>query len=225
MKKVLMGMAVMSCVALAGEGTNLYLSTGVDISGKFEKMYYQNGDVNLNKSQNDKGGFELNIEGTKEFYPNLELGLGLSYQDHGKPEKYSVTKQGYGNYIFENTGYKSLPLYAIIKYNIPVESNIKPYLKANLGYSFNFDEKDLKAAGKGAQGGSSIQLKNSKVSLDNGLYYGIGGGIEYNNFIVELMYKVNKADSEIRMFDGTEKVKGNYDYSRTTLAFGYRFNF
>ena len=34
----------------------------------------------------DRLGFDLTAEVTREFYPNLELGLGLSYQDHGRPE-------------------------------------------------------------------------------------------------------------------------------------------
>lgn len=222
MKKILIGMGMLSCIAIAGEGTNLYLTTGLDISGKFNKMHFKNGETNLNKSQNDKGGFEIALEGTKEVYPSLELGLGIAYQDHGKPEKLTVSKENYGTYTWENTGYKSLPIYTVFKYNIPIESNIKPYIKANLGYSFNFDEKDLKGSGVG-NGGSQIAIPNSKVSLDDGLYYGIGGGVEYNNFVVELMYKVNKADADVTILG--EKLKEKYDYSRTTLSFGYKFDF
>ena len=135
MKKVLLGLAVVSSMAMAGEGTNLYLKTGLDISGKFDKVEVASGQ-SLNKSESDRLGFDLTTEVTKEFYPNLELGLGLSYQDHGRPEAGKV-----GNYKFQNTGYKSLPIYGVAKYNIPMEGNIKPYLKADLGYSFNFDER------------------------------------------------------------------------------------
>lgn len=213
MKKVLMGMAVMSCVALAGEGTNLYLSTGVDISGKFEEVTFSEGkrSEKLNRSHSESSGFELTAEVTKEVAPNLELGLGISYQDHDKPEASYVEKD-----TIKNTGYNSVPLYLIGKYNIPVESNIKPYLKADLGYSFNFGESDLKVEGNGAP----MQIN---TSIDNGLYYGLGAGIEYNNFIVELMYKVNQADVEYK--NSGVKYKKDYDYSRTTLAFGYRFDF
>lgn len=206
MKKVLLGLAVVSSMAMAGEGTNLYLKTGLDISGKFDKVEVASGQ-SLNKSESDRLGFDLTTEVTKEFYPNLELGLGLSYQDHGRPEAGKV-----GNYKFQNTGYKSLPIYGVAKYNIPVESSIKPYLKADLGYSFNFDEKDLKT--------SKISINNS---IDNGLYYGLGAGAEYNNFIVELMYKVNRADIQYEG-NGKKLPKKDYDYSRTTLSFGYRFD-
>lgn len=207
MKKVLLGLTVLSFSAMAAEGTNLYLKTGVDISGKFDKVKIGE---NLNKSKDDKGGFEFTAEATREFYPNLELGVGLSYQDHGRPE--SIDSKNFGK--IQNTGYKSLPLYAVAKYNIPLESSVKPYLKADLGYSFNFDEKDLKV--------EDIRMKST---VDNGLYYGLGAGAEYNNFIVELMYKVNRADVDYRLERGEKTPKRDYDYSRTTLSVGYKFDF
>ena len=206
MKKVLLGLAVISSMAMAAEGTNLYLKTGLDISGKFDKVNILG--ENANKSESDRLGFDLTAEVTREFYPNLELGLGLSYQDHGRPESVKSNDDK-----VQNTGYKSLPIYGVVKYNLPLESNIKPYLKADLGYSFNFDEKDLKGeAGK------------IKMSVDNGLYYGLGAGVEYNNFLFEVMHKVNKADINYSFNDG-EKLKKSYDYSRTTLSIGYKFNF
>lgn len=205
MKKVLLGLAVISSMAMAAEGTNLYLKTGADISGKFDKVNILG--ENANKSESDRLGFDLTAEVTKEVYPNLELGLGLSYQDHGRPE--SVNHQGEK---IQNTGYKSLPIYGVVKYNLPLESNIKPYLKADLGYSFNFDEKDLKT--------SNLSINSS---IDNGLYYGLGAGAEYNNFVVELMYKVNRADVQYNG-NGEKSPKFDYDYSRTTLSIGYRFD-
>lgn len=205
MKKVLLGLAVVSSMAMAGEGTNIYLKTGLDISGKFDKVELRK--ESANKSENDRLGFDLTAEITREFYPNLELGLGLSYQDHGRPEAGKL-----GNDKFQSTGYKSLPAYVVAKYNIPLESSIKPYLKADLGYSFNFGEKDLKA-----------EDEKVKMSVDNGLYYGLGAGAEYNNFVVELMYKVNRADIQYEN-EGNKSSKYDYDYSRTTLSFGYRFD-
>ena len=38
------------------------------------------------------------------------------------------------------------------------------------------------------------------------------------------MHKVNKADINYSFNDG-EKLKKSYDYSRTTLSIGYKFNF
>ncbi|WP_286033973.1 OmpW family outer membrane protein [Fusobacterium necrogenes] len=206
MKKVLLGLAVVSSIVMAGDGANLYLKTGLDISGKFDEIEVASGQ-SLNKSESDRLGFDLTAEVTREFYPNLELGLGFSYQDHGRPEAGKI-----GGEKFQNTGYKSLPAYAVAKYNIPLESNIKPYLKTDLGYSFNFDEKDLK-----------VENEKIKMSVDNGLYYGLGAGIEYNNFVVELMYKVNRAKVQ-HEYNSAKSSKFDYEYSRTTLSFGYRFD-
>lgn len=209
MKKILLGLTILSSLAMAGEGTNLYLKTGLDISGKFDKKEVFPGQY-ANKSNSEESGFELTAEITRELYPNLELGLGLSYQDHKRPESINVD----GSKV-QNTGYKSLPVYAVAKYNILLESNIKPYIKADLGYSFNFDEKDLKV---------QDQKDSIKTSVDDGLYYGIGAGIEYNNLVVELAYKVNKAEISYEV-EKNKIPKKDYDYSRTTLAVGYKFDF
>ena len=152
-------------------------------------------------------------EGTKEFYPNLELGLGIALQDHGDPDKINLSYNQKFQ-IIKNTGYKSLPLYAVAKYNIPLGTNVKPYLKADLGYAYNFGEKDAIETWDGPI---------AKTSVDNGLYYGLGAGIEYNNFVVELMYKVNRAKVQ-HEYNGAKSSKFDYEYSRTTLSFGYRFD-
>ena len=208
MKKVLLGLAVVSSMAMVGEGTNLYLKTGLDISGKFDKVNILG--ENANKSESDRLGFDLTAEVTREFYPNLELGLGLSYQDHGRPE---YIRNGNDKYKIQDINHYQYMEQQNIIYLL--ESNIKPYLKADLGYAYNFGEKDAIETWDGPI---------AKTSVDNGLYYGLGAGIEYNNFLFEVMHKVNKADINYSFNDG-EKLKKSYDYSRTTLSIGYKFNF
>lgn len=221
MKKVLLGLAALSCVSLAAEGTNVYLKAGADVFQRFDEVKYEG--EKLNKDKGDDFGYELTVEVMREVYPNLELGLGLSYQDHGDPKKNTT-----GDWILDNTGdlydlkteikgFKSVPLYAVAKYNFPVEGNIKPYIKADLGYSFNSDKGDVKVSVLG-EGSTKYSTK-----VENGLYYGIGAGAEYNNFVVDLMYKVNRA--EIKVNDGGDRIKKDLDYSRVTLSVGYKFNF
>lgn len=211
MKKILLGLMVLSFTAIAADETKLYFKTGLDISREFKNDYIR-GDVS-NRGVDGEGGFEFAIEGTREFYPNLELGLGIALQDHGKPDKVSLSYNQTFQ-IIKNTGYKSLPVYAIVKYNIPLESSIKPYLKADLGYAYNFGEEDAREI---------LDGPIAKTSVDNGVYYGLGAGIEYNNFLFEIMHKVNKADISYSFNDG-DHLKGKYDYSRTTLSVGYRFD-
>ncbi len=49
----------------------------------------------------------------------------------------------------------------------------------------------------------------------------MGGGVEYKNFLIDLMYEINKFKIKI---DG-ESDKRDYDSQRITLSIGYRFNF
>lgn len=220
-KKVLLGLAALSCASLAAEGTNVYLKAGADMFQRFDEVKYDG--EKLNKDKGDDFGYELTVEVMREVYSNFELGLGLSYQDHGDPKKNTT-----GDWMLDNNGdlyditseipgFKSVPLYVTAKYNFPVEGNIKPYLKADLGYSFNSDNGDVKA--------SVIGYETIKYStkIENGLYYGIGAGAEYNDFVVDLMYKMNKAKIEID--DEGDKYKKDLDYSRVTLSVGYKFNF
>ena len=212
MKKVLLGLAALSCVSLAAEGTNVYLKAGADMFQKFDEATL--GMVKVNRDKADDFGYELTIEVMREVYPNLELGLGLSYQDHGDPKSKS-----YGAWKYEMSGFKSVPLYATAKYNIPVEGNIKPYIKADLGYSFNMDNGDFKI--KDLEDG---YMESYMLKVENGLYYGIGVGAEYNNFVVDLMYKVNKAEVKLQV-NKENREKDDLYYSRVTLSVGYKFNF
>lgn len=218
MKKVLLGLAALSCVSLAAEGTNVYLKAGADILQRFDETKYNT--LKLNKEKGDDFGYELTVEVMREVYSNLELGFGLSYQDHGDPK----TSSNNFSEKYEMSGYKSVPIYITAKYNIPVKGNIKPYLKADLGYSFNDERGNFKviktASSKASEPGYSRELL---TKVENGLYYGIGAGAEYNNFVVDLMYKVNKAEMKADVLG--ERVKKDLDYSRVTLSVGYKFNF
>ena len=217
-KKVLLGLAALSCVSLAAEGTNVYLKAGADILQRFDETKYNT--LKLNKEKGDDFGYELTVEVMREVYSNLELGFGLSYQDHGDPK----TSSNNFSEKYEMSGYKSVPIYITAKYNIPVKGNIKPYLKADLGYSFNDERGNFKviktASSKASEPGYSRELL---TKVENGLYYGIGAGAEYNNFVIDLMYKINKAKVEMNNYN--ERIKGDLDYSRVTLSIGYKFNF
>ena len=213
-KKILLGMTTLSCIALASQDTNLYLKTGADIWQKFDVITPRDSET-INRKKADRMGYELTIEATREIYPNLEFGAGISYQDHGSTK--SLNDKDF-DIKLDMPKFTSIPIYLTTKYNIPINSNIKPYLKADLGYSFNHNSGDLKF--------TDYELDETiKVSSDikNGLYFGIGAGVEYNNFVADLMYKINKAKFETSTPYG--KTKDDFDYSRVTLSVGYKFNF
>ena len=213
-KKILLGMTTLSCVVLASQDTNLYLKTGADIWQKFDVITPRDSET-INRKKADRMGYELTIETTREIYPNLELGAGISYQDHGSTK--SLNDRDFDAKL-DMPKFTSIPIYLTTKYNIPTNSNIKPYLKADLGYSFNHNSGDLKFTDY--ELGETIKVSSD---IKNGLYFGIGAGVEYNNFVADLMYKINKAKFETSTSYG--KTKDDFDYSRVTLSVGYKFNF
>ena len=213
-KKILLGMTTLSCIALASQDTNLYLKTGADIWQKFDVITPRDSET-INRKKADRMGYELTIETTREIYPNLELGAGISYQDHGSTK--SLNDKDF-DIKLDMPKFTSIPIYLTTKYNIPINSNIKPYLKADLGYSFNHNSGDLKFTDY--ELGETIKVSSD---IKNGLYFGIGAGVEYNNFVADLMYKINKAKFETSTPYG--KTKDDFDYSRVTLSVGYKFNF
>lgn len=227
MKKILLGMTLLSTVAMGAEGTNLYLRAGADINGKFDVVV--DNEFVANKKKADKMGHEIAVEVTKEVLPNFELGLGVAYQNHGKAKRNEMSYQYENKYLRKTENVllykempemKSIPLYVTTKYNLPVNTMVKPYLKADLGYSFNKINNKFKSVDI-VDGNSYVIDYETKVK--DGTYFGIGGGFEYNDFTMDLMYKINKAELEYGR--GKERVKKDLDYSRITLSVGYKFNF
>ena len=214
-KKILLGMTTLSCIALASQDTNLYLKTGADIWQKFDVITPRDSET-INRKKADRMGYELTFEATREIYPNLEFGAGISYQDHGSTK--SLVDREY-DVKLDMPKFSSVPIYLVTKYNIPTNSNIKPYLKADLGYSFNHSSGSFKVTEYDPE-----ETRKFSSDIKNGLYFGVGAGVEYNNFVADLMYKVNKAKFEAISSQG-EKAKEDFDYSRVTLSVGYKFNF
>lgn len=187
---------------------HIYLRVGGDIASKYSK--YKVDSIKVSNGKTKGFGYELAVEGTQNITDNLEVGLGLAYQSHSKNKTYN------GNDFTAKMGkYDSIPLYVTGKYNFDTESALKPYLKANLGYSLNINESKTKFTDN--TGTDSIKTK-----VKNGLYTGIGAGIEYNNYLVDLMYQRNFAKASFSETDSNFKSK--LDYSRVTLSVGYKFN-
>lgn len=227
MKKVLFGLFALSTVAMAAE-TNLYLRAGADLNGEYDTVSYY--ELKLNKDEADDFSWEIAVEATREVYPKVELGLGLAYQKHGDAKssndfvEFDDIPDTIFDTKFEMPGYTSIPLYLTAKYNFDAVNNFVPYVKANLGYLFNDGDGDFKMSGLSEDGTLEGEVKGN-VKIDDGLYYGIGAGFEYNNFTMDLMYQVNEAEAEVTVSELDVKTKKDYDYSRVTLSFGYKFNF
>lgn len=90
MKKILLGLFTVSAVAMASEltqdleKTNIYLRAGIDPFSRFKQVSVDGTRIN---GKDSKGlGFEVGAEATQTLFSNFELGLGVSYQDHGRPK-------------------------------------------------------------------------------------------------------------------------------------------
>ncbi|UUV19701.1 porin family protein [Fusobacteria bacterium ZRK30] len=215
MKKVLLGLVALSAVSFAAQGdTYLNARFGGDLGASYTG-HELNG-VDLLNEDTDGFGGELALEGYKSITDNFDLGLGLAYQFHADRKTQEVSEAGNTGEI-SGAEYNSLPIYLTAKYNFNLNSEIKPYLKANLGYSFNFGESDLEAKETGVSAGDN---EKTSIDVENGLYWAVGGGVEYKNFTVDLMYAVTKAEATANDFYGKE----DNDYGRVVLSAGYRFD-
>lgn len=218
MKKVLFGLFALSSLAFAQ--TNFYIKAGVDAFQKYDTLSYEGmneGLLEVTSDEADSLGYEIGFEITQNLksVPNLELGVGIAYQDHGDiKSKNFLDGEDRGRGTMGS--YDSLPFYFTGKYYFPLESSIKPYVKADLGYSFNFNNDNYEEEYE--YNGITENISIS-YNIENGLYYGVGFGAEYNNIVTELMYKRNEAEVSW----GGDKVC-DLDYSRVTLSFGYKFD-
>lgn len=205
---------------------NIYGKIGVDVWSKYDEFKYNEDAKAANKKDSKDLGFELALEATKNITDEFELGLGIAYQNHGKPKDSDVFKEiklGVYEDFYKIPGFDSVPLYAVAKYNFETGTAWKPYLKAALGYSLNFGNEDVTITYVG-------KSDKAKKEFENGLYYGVGAGVEYENFFVDLMYQVNQAKLKITqeeniLWTETETHKKDFNYSRVTLGFGYKFSY
>ncbi|MGL4670851.1 outer membrane beta-barrel protein [Cetobacterium sp.] len=205
-------------VVVAAPAYNIYAKAGLDVWSEYDSFKF---DVNSNNKDTDNLGFEFALEATKILADYFELGLGVAYQNHAETKDNTLNIfNGFDK--FEMPKYDSVPVYAVAKYNFNTDSAFKPYLKANLGYSFNFENGDA----ENSYANDKFEgFDKYSTNVKNGLYYGAGVGVEYNNFFTDVMYSVNEAKATLKNEDGEYLGKKSFDYSRVTLGFGYKFNF
>ena len=203
MKKILLGLLVLSsAVTFANQGINVYGKFGVDVVSRFNKIS-EEGET-LIKSRG-KVAPAIFLEATKNVTPDFEAGLGVGYIWRGKE-----------NFEFEDSDDKVTG-----KYNFNLNSEIKPYVKADLGYSFNRAKKstgtDLDKMT------NTVEDFSEKIKFKNGLYASVGVGLEYRNFVTELAYVHTTAKIKWDDEDGSDTERYNNNALRLTV--GYKFNF
>jgi hypothetical protein len=145
-------------------------------------------------------GITIGVDYIHPVNDQFSFGGGFEYQTVRKmdlAQGFDVVPKLYPQFNF-------LPLY-ITGILSPFRSgigSIKPYGKLNLGYDFLMGNDDFKARGE----------------LKGGVYWGIGAGASYKNFIVELFYSIC-----------TGKIEGHYPnrevkYEKLAFNIGYQFD-
>ena len=217
MKKILLCLLVLSsALSFANQGINVYGKFGVDVVSRFNKLSDEGETFVKGKGKVAPAIF---LEATKNLTPNFEAGLGLGYIWRGKEnfEFYDDEDKVSGKF----PRYNSVPLYLTGKYNFNLDSEVKPYVKADLGYSFNRAKKLT---------GTSVDTRHNttedisgKIKFKNGLYASVGVGLEYRNFVTELAYVHTTAKVKWDEEDGSGTDRYNNNALRLTV--GYKFNF
>lgn len=234
MKKVLLGLfALASVSAVAAEGVNVYGRLGLDVYSHYNKVTGEDGEVTVKAK--GKVAPSIAVEVTKDLGSNFEAGLGLGYVWHGKrdykesdiyidiiyeDENEKIMKAGKSEAKGKIPAINSIPLYVTGKYKFDTGSDIKPYIKADLGYSFNKMKKSMTVTEKKLTTGET-ETYTEGLKAKNGLYAGVGVGVEYNNVTADLSYVLTK--SKIKYEDGSDADKANNRAVRLTV--GYKFAF
>lgn len=209
MKKILLGLLALSSLSFA-EGNYINFKVGKDVASEYKS--FSDADGKLLNDKTKKDGFSIAVEAMKSLNENIDLGLGVAYQKHDARKTYTQNYDG-GFVTTKGGDFDSIPVYVVGKYNFNINSEIKPYIQGNLGYSFNINESDVKSN----DGTDSWTIP---ASVENGMYWSLGTGVEYRNYTVDLSYGVNKAKLK-----DNEGAKIKADYKSVTLAVGYKFNF
>ena len=197
-----------------------------------------------------KNGIELGVEYRRELSSGFEIGGGIFYKKSGYKNTFKDgTPEGnpYGiagsidtiPLNVETKGFNSLPIYATARYKFYTPSEIKPYIKANLGYSFKSGSARFSYA-ENTNIWTTIKGRvEDEFKFRNGLYYSIGIGAEFKNFTVDLSYNVIRSKYDYYyMYDASSNLIGSgietYNYANETgkvsnkfitLSFGYNFKF
>lgn len=203
-----LGQEVTEQTTLSKSETHIYTRAGFGL-GVYDEISV--GGINLNDAESDTPPTEISLEVTRDITENLELGLGVAYQNHGnvgrKTFYYEDNDEEVETWSAKMPSYNSVPVYVVGKYNFGTTTKgYKPYVKADLGISFNNTDD------------AEFDGYKLHTSISNGVYAGLGIGVEKDNFVFDVSYKFNQA--KIKDDEGSYK----YNSNRVMMSVGYRFD-
>ena len=204
MKKLLLLGALVSSIAMADV---IEVRVGGDLTNRatFKDTDNQNWKINDDALKN---GFEITGEYRTPIAENLEIGGGIAYRYN------KLSSKNYPELTMK--GINSVPIFFTTRYNFKNASEITPYVKGNLGLAINSGKVESK----------NLVAKES-LKFGSGVYYGIGTGLQYKNFVADLSYNVNtmKTKYNLNRPGYKEEDKFNTNHGTLTLGVGYSFGF
>ena len=205
MKKLLLLLGlVVSATAMASV---VDVRVGGDLTNRatFKDTDNQNWKINDDALKN---GFEITGEYRTPIAENLEIGGGIAYRYN------KLSSKNYPGLTMK--GINSVPIFFTTRYNFKNASEITPYVKGNLGLAITSGKVESKNI-----------LADESLKFESGIYYGIGTGLQYKNFVADLSYNVNtmKTKYSFNMPGYKEEGKFNTNHGTLTLGVGYSFGF
>ena len=204
MKKLLILGALVSSIAMADV---IEVRVGGDLTNRatFKDTDNQNWKINDDALKN---GFEITGEYRTPIAENLEIGGGIAYRYN------KLSSKNYPGLTMK--GINSVPIFFTTRYNFKNASEITPYVKGNLGLAITSGKVESKNI-----------LADESLKFESGIYYGIGTGLQYKNFVADLSYNVNtmKTKYSFNMPGYKEEGKFNTNHGTLTLGVGYSFGF
>ena len=205
MKKLLLLVgALVSSIAMADV---IEVRVGGDLTNRatFKDTDNQNWKINDDALKN---GFEITGEYRTPIAENLEIGGGIAYRYN------KLSSKNYPGLTMK--GINSVPIFFTTRYNFKNTSEITPYVKGNLGLAINSGKVESK----------NLVAKES-LKFGSGVYYGIGTGLQYKNFVADLSYNVNTMKTKYNFNRPGYKEEGkfNTNHGTLTLGVGYSFGF
>ena len=104
------------------------------------------GSYTTSPESKSKSSHEIMVEYRKAITEQFQVGVGIGYQINGKIKEYTDVQDENLKVVVEDTKlYNSIPLYITARYEFNKNGEWIPFIKANLGYSFNINNRDRKS--------------------------------------------------------------------------------
>ncbi len=200
--KHIIGIILMACLWIGLGAISIRLGVGEDTAGEM-----------ISSTDGLLIGFKNEIAHTASVqvetnHKDISYGLGVDYQF---PRENINLPEGWSSNIGKQ---EHIPVYGILTYNLYSNLKLKPALIAQFGYDFahyQFPRND----------------EEDRYKSTNGLFYGYGISLAYDNFTLALLHRTNNSNINWEQFDSGEWIK-NSDFNLATrqlnLSLGYRFS-